>query len=344
MRCQLCQKTFSYVSNTTNMLKHLERMHPVASKAKRDAREREREVAAKQPKQTSLADSFAQAVPYGSDSLKKKQIDRLLVEMIALDLQPLSIVENKGFKRLMKFIDPRYELPSRRSITRRLIPERCTTERERVKAELAMVEDVSLTTDIWTSSATQGFITVTIHYLNQLWILESTVLETKCIEGDHTSEVIAATLRDIMDKWNILEKVRVVLSDNAANMSAAVKQLGLRHVPCTAHCLHLVVKHAIESNEMVKNIIKKVKDIASYFHKSVKGTDRLLQVQQEAGVQNPKRLKQECETRWNSIYSMLERFIAIHRYVHTVLTMLNKGAMCISDDELRVIESMLKVC
>lgn len=324
------------------MFKHLDRVHPVASKALKETTQQNKRT---HPEvQASINDTLFKAVPYGRDSMKKQQIDRMLVEMVALDLQPLSIVEDTGFKRLLKCLDSRYEPPSRKHITQTLLPARCKTERERVKAELEMVTDVSVTTDIWTSRATEGYITVTIHFLNQLWQLESLVLETRVLEGDHTGDVIAAALTEIVNDWNISGKVRVVISDNAANISAAFKKLGWRHVPCTAHCLHLVVKHALDSDETVKCIVRKVKEIAGFFHKSVKATDRLVQLQQEGGVEQPKKLKQECETRWNSTYTMLERFATINRYVHTVLTLLNKGAMCISDDELNIIDSTLKVC
>ena len=40
-------------------------------------------------------------------------------EMIALDCQPLSVVDNVGFIRVMNAAEPRYVLPSRKYITDR---------------------------------------------------------------------------------------------------------------------------------------------------------------------------------------------------------------------------------
>ena len=40
--------------------------------------------------------------------------------MIVTDLQPLSIVEDAGFKKLLETVDSSYQLPSRSMITRRL--------------------------------------------------------------------------------------------------------------------------------------------------------------------------------------------------------------------------------
>lgn len=343
VKCTLCQKTFTYTSNTTNMLKHIDRMHAAASKAAKESQPQPPEPKMPKLTQASIGDTMFNGVPYTKDSMRKKTIDKLVVEMIALDIQPLSVVEDSGFRRLLKYMDSRYELPSRKHITRVLLPERCKTERERVHAELQMISDISVTTDIWTSKATEGYLTITAHFLSQQWELESLVLETRVIEGDHSGDVIAGTLNDIVNEWNIAQKVRVAISDNATNIGNAFKKLNWRHVPCTAHCLHLVVTHALENDEEVRNVVKKVKDICGFFHKSVKATDRLVLLQQEGGEQKPKKLKQECPTRWNSTYTMLQRFYSIHRYVHTVLTVLNKGAMCITDEELSLIESTLKV-
>ena len=41
---------------------------------------------------------------------------------------------------------------------------------------------------------------------------------------------------------------------------------------------------------------------------------------------------------------MLQRFSSNHGYVHTALTMMNRGTMSVSDDDMVIIDSTLKVC
>lgn len=57
-------------------------------------------------------------------STKRLAIENALVDMIINDLQPASIVEDKGFVSLINVLDPRYALPSRRTISRSLLPRR----------------------------------------------------------------------------------------------------------------------------------------------------------------------------------------------------------------------------
>ena len=44
---------------------------------------------------------------------RRKKIDSSIINLITTDLQPLSIVEDSAFTGLMKFLDPKYQLPSR---------------------------------------------------------------------------------------------------------------------------------------------------------------------------------------------------------------------------------------
>ena len=55
---------------------------------------------------------------------KIKELDRLLVDVISKDFQPFSIIEDKGFREFAKALEPRYCLPSRKTIIYKLLPER----------------------------------------------------------------------------------------------------------------------------------------------------------------------------------------------------------------------------
>lgn len=68
--------------------------------------------------------------------------------MIVKDLQPLSVVEQEGFKNLIKTLDPRYRMPSRKFFMGEKIPslyEECCSK---VKRCLDAAHSVVLTTDM----------------------------------------------------------------------------------------------------------------------------------------------------------------------------------------------------
>ena len=139
--CLTCKDTFKYTGSTTsNLIKHIRTKHPLEYAELRE--ESDSGVAAKSSRpststvQPTLIDTINKATPYKNDSNKKRELDELVVRMIVEDLQPLSVVEDKGFRRLVHALNPRYDLPSRREITRTLLPSVYEGEVEVIKKEL----------------------------------------------------------------------------------------------------------------------------------------------------------------------------------------------------------------
>ncbi len=56
------------------------------------------------------------------NSHHRASIDQALINMIVTDMQPVSIVEDKGFNKFVKVLDPKYSTPSRRTIMREHLP------------------------------------------------------------------------------------------------------------------------------------------------------------------------------------------------------------------------------
>ena len=142
--------------------------------------------------------------------------------MLAIDMQPGSIVEDKGLQEFLKVIDPKYIPPSHCTIMRDHMPGLCKNATEELHSHLMKVEYCSITTDLWTSQATMGYVTVTCHFLTDDWELKSVVLDTAQIQDSHTAENIGALLLSITDKWGITDKLCCAVTDNASNIVAAI--------------------------------------------------------------------------------------------------------------------------
>ena len=92
---------------------------------------------------------------------------------------------------------------------------------------------------------------------------------------------------------------------NAANIVNAVQMCGLQHVRCLAHVFNLTVHKGLK-NETVSNLLKKVRRIVGFFHRSSTAAARLAAIATALGMK-PLRLIQDVDTRWNSTFDMLER-------------------------------------
>lgn len=78
----------------------------------------------------------------------------------------------------------------------------------------------------------------------------------------HTAENIANKMKDTMAECRVVNKVIVIVSDNAANMKAAVRFGEWYHWGCLAHSLNLIVQSGITEIEAV---VDKNKTIVSFF-------------------------------------------------------------------------------
>ena len=105
------------------------------------------------------------------------QITDLILDWIVDSTRPLSIVTDKGLVQLLAFLEPVYTVPSPTHFAS-LLHQR----HHKAKAELTDLlaregsAGIALTTDAWTSSATQSYATHTVHFIDREWSLVSALL------------------------------------------------------------------------------------------------------------------------------------------------------------------------
>ena len=69
--------------------------------------------------------------------------------------------------------------------------------------QLSNASSVALTTDGWTSRATESYLTVTAHHMTSEWDMVNHVLQTRPIYDQHTSLNLAAALKEAVLEWNL---------------------------------------------------------------------------------------------------------------------------------------------
>ena len=144
--------------------------------------------------------------------------------MVALDCQPFSIVQDTGFLRLMKEVEPRYVVPSRRHMTEVILPRIMDGVATEVKKELSSAQWYSFTTDIWSTEVSNDYLlSFTVHWLTELFEKKEAVLHAQPLPGSHSGEVLCREYNTMLSKWNIKkEQVHLIVRDNASNMVKAM--------------------------------------------------------------------------------------------------------------------------
>jgi hypothetical protein len=109
-----------------------------------------------------------------------------------------------------------------------------------------------------------------------------------------------------------------MITDGGANIKAAVRLCKWNHLACFACTLILSVTAAIKDDHEFNELIDKVKKVVTYFHKSSKASENLTTNQTRLNLPNH-RLIQHVETRWNSVYYMLNRYLEQEEAIKTTL-------------------------
>uniref|UniRef100_A0A8D8Z902 Zinc finger BED domain-containing protein 1 n=1 Tax=Cacopsylla melanoneura TaxID=428564 RepID=A0A8D8Z902_9HEMI len=181
-------------------------------------------------------------------SSKRKEIDQQLVRMICKEYHPFRLVEEPEFIKLMKLMNPGYELPSRKTVSSSLLPVLYEKVHAEVQEQIDKAKFVSITTDGWTSITHESFYAITAHFIAENGTLQFKLLSCERFPPDkaHDSQNIAQYLNQTFDEWGIVNKVVAVTTDNASVMVNAINQLGFRQIGCFAHTLNLVVQHSLK--------------------------------------------------------------------------------------------------
>lgn len=214
------KKGYKTIGNTSNLKDHIKRFH-----AKLETHESCVENTNNACSSGLITRYFKKQNVYDRHSQRKLELDKALVLMVCQDFQPFFIVDDVGFKHFIKLLDPRYELPSRRTLTDILLKRYYEESKNKLSAIFEEVSCISLTCDLWTSRANEGYLTVTSHFIDYDFNMQCAVLSTNLMKGNHTANNITDKIHKICNMWSIRHKIVSVVTDNASSMVKACEIL-----------------------------------------------------------------------------------------------------------------------
>ncbi|XP_058164950.1 zinc finger BED domain-containing protein 4 [Dasypus novemcinctus] len=331
--CLHCGRTISRGKKPTNLgtsclLRHLQRFHGAALSSGAA------EAGLPRPEGPGPLSPELRAAPSFEDTSEKlcdshpvaKKITSLVAEMLALDLQPYSLVDNVGFNRLLEYLKPQYCLPSPSYFSRTAIPGMYDQVRQVVLAHLKEAESgvVHFTSGVWMSSPTREFLTLTAHWV----ALESSVrpqcgerrrsalLDVSPVECDCSGSSLQRQLEGRWEAWvtSMGLQVGITVTDNAS-IGKALSDGARASVPCFSHTVSLVVSEAIKSQRLVQSVLSVARKVCERVQRSPRARERLAELQREHALPQH-HLLQDVPSRWSTSFRMLERLVEQKRAVN----------------------------
>lgn len=161
-------------------------------------------------------------VSYSHVSHTREETRAEIVKWVSESMRPLSVVEDDGFRKLMKTGRPEYYIPSRRTVARD-INQVFKNTRKRV-ANMLQVRSIPVqkkcievysqkhvgalhfATDAWTSPNHKALIAITVHF-EQDGVPISFLLDVVEVARSHTGANLAIAFAAVLDDFGIAEKV-----------------------------------------------------------------------------------------------------------------------------------------
>lgn len=161
---------------------------------------------------------------------RQSLISETIAKMIIRDLQPVRIVENEGFRELLKLLEPRYVPEPSHYIQQQLLPAYSYQVQLATKMAISGVESCSITLDLCTSNAvsvsnSSGYLGVTCHFITPDWQIKSTLLSCIPLQNYRDTQRMLTEFDEICHVHGISGKVFRIVVDPSACESRSTFRL-----------------------------------------------------------------------------------------------------------------------
>ena len=146
-------------------------------------------------------DSYLKERKWFPTDKRQKNCTEKLAQMICLDLQPISIVEDQGFKDFVGCLQPSYNIPDRRVLRNNVIPELFQTQKSYLQQKLNEIKSFVITLDHWTSTAQDAYMAVTAHFLSEDFTINDYCLNVRHMPQSHDAKNISDELCSRLHEW-----------------------------------------------------------------------------------------------------------------------------------------------
>ncbi|XP_053572600.1 zinc finger BED domain-containing protein 4 [Bombina bombina] len=352
--CLHCGRTISRGKKPTNLgtsclLRHLQRFHN--SVLKNNVSETLQSPDIHVPVKTELTTSSYDEIndTFSDSHPVAKKITTLVAEMIALDLQPYSFVNNVGFNRLIEYLQPQYSLPSPSYFSRTAIPDMYENVKQIIVSHIKEAESgvIHFTAGIWMSSQTREYLTLTAHWVTFDSSFKphgedyhcSALLHVSQIDCDYNGVSIQKHLEYLWESWitSLGLHIGITVTDNHS-IEKTLNESEHASVQCFGHTMDLIVNEAIKSQRMVQNLLSIARKICERVHRSAKAKEKLAELQKEYRLPQHQ-LIQDVPSKWNTSFHMLERLIEQKRAIDQMSIECNFREL-ISCDQWEVMQSV----
>ncbi|CAL2228299.1 unnamed protein product [Prunus armeniaca] len=256
----------------------------------------------------------------------------LLVMSIIKHELPFQFVEYAGIRDVFNYICADIKLISRNTAKADVLS-LYNREKGKLKELLGSISGrVCLTSDLWTSITTDGYLSLTAHFVDANWKLQKRILNFSFMPPPHSGVALCEKIYKLLTSWGVEKKLFCMTFDNASSNDSFVMllkgQLNLQnallmngiffHIRCCAHILNLIVQDGLKH---IHDSVGKIRESIKYVRGSQGRKQKFLDCAAQVSLDCKKGLRQDVPTRWNSTFLMIDSALYYQRaFLHLQLS------------------------
>uniref|UniRef100_A0A803L3A7 Uncharacterized protein n=1 Tax=Chenopodium quinoa TaxID=63459 RepID=A0A803L3A7_CHEQI len=125
--------------------------------------------------------------------------EMLSIAVVKHDL-PFQFAEYSAVRKLINYINPDVKLVSRNTLKADVL-KMFKREKDKLKEELSVVKGrISLTSDCWTSITTDGYMSLTAHFVDNQWNLQKKIPNFRFLPPPHTGVHMSDHVYDFLNE------------------------------------------------------------------------------------------------------------------------------------------------
>ena len=145
--------------------------------------------------QVKITDAFSAATKMPNSSKRAKELTDAIGYFIAKDMQPVSVVQGTGFQYMVRTLEPRFQIPHRKTFMDRVLPSLYLKVKDNVMPCTAAAEWFTITTDCWTTCRSPSMI-LSNSFLPVLYLYTRITKVYGVLRGSGAQAVLSAPTRE----------------------------------------------------------------------------------------------------------------------------------------------------
>ena len=198
---------------------------------------------------------------------------------------------------------------------------------------------------------------ITSHYIDDNFNLHQPLLSFQYLEEHHSGPYLARIILDVLNEYDLCDKLFCITTDNASNNDTIVRTLETllerdgvswdstaNHIRCLTHVINLVVISYLDNlkiNELSITTFDKLRTVAKAVRSSSSRWEEFKSCCLSYNIK-PITIPLDVRTHWNSTYRILSQSVYLCHAIHRFIDDHEKLADCkLNDDEWDLTEVLL---